>query len=399
MVSMNTHILIHYAELALKGQNRPFFQKSLVRNLKNLTAGLGLREIQQPYGRLVLVLEPDANLAELEKRLRHAFGISNFSFAHEVAGDLEQLKAAITRCLEGRRFASFAVRVKRPDKTFPMNSMQIAAVLGRHVQEVSGKPVNLTGPELEIGIEVLPHRFLVHFGKIQGPGGLPVGAGGKVLVMLSGGIDSPVAAYMMARRGCLPHFVHFHAFPFGDHRSRDKAIGLAEMLSFHQFRTRLFIIPFGKIQEQIVRNIPPQYSVIMYRRMMVRIACALARKNRIPALVSGESLGQVASQTLHNLAVVDQVADLPLLRPLVGHNKTEIIHIAQEIGTYPTSILPFEDCCTLFIPKHPVTRSHPQRVEALEAALEVDQLVEAGLSQVEQVDLPRPLNRKPTNFV
>jgi thiamine biosynthesis protein ThiI len=250
--------------------------------------------------------------------------------------------------------------------------------------------VSLNHPELTVYIELIPRQTLVYLEKLPGSGGLPLGMSGRLMCLLSGGLDSPVAAYRMMKRGCEVDFVHFHSYPFLDRSSQDKARQLVRLLTRYQYASRLFLAPFGDVQQHIIGTAPPPYRVVLYRRCMLRIAEALARQREALALVTGESLGQVASQTLQNLSVIEAAATLPVLRPLIGMDKSEIIQEAQAIGTHDTSILPDQDCCTLFVPRHPTTRAQPDRIEALEQSLDLPALMQLALDGMQTVDLQFP---------
>ncbi|HYL82561.1 MAG TPA: tRNA uracil 4-sulfurtransferase ThiI, partial [Candidatus Acidoferrum sp.] len=255
--------------------------------------------------------------------------------------------------------------------------------LGAFIQERTQATVDLEHPDLTVHVEVLPHDLYFSFGREPGPGGLPVGVSGRVVALLSGGIDSPVAVQRLQKRGCRVVLVHFHSFPFLDGTSRDKAVDLAQLLTRFQFQSRLYLVPFGEIQRQVVAGVPPPLRVVLYRRLMSRIAEQIAEREQAKALVTGESLGQVASQTLENLAVIEEAVGLPVLRPLIGSDKEEIVQQARALGTYDISIIPDQDCCRLFVPRHPATRSTLEEVRAAESRLDVGKLVQMGLDQME----------------
>jgi thiamine biosynthesis protein ThiI len=281
-------------------------------------------------------------------------------------------------------FDSFRISARRADKRFPLNSQQINTEVGAHVQELTGKRVDLAHPELNIHLEVMPGETFLYLRKIEGAGGLPVGAGGVVVALLSGGIDSPVAACRMMRRGCRVIFVHFHSFPYLNRKSQDKAQELARHLTRRQYESLLYLVPFGDVQKEVVVQAPAPYRVVLYRRLMLRIAARFAGRHGAGALVTGESLGQVASQTLENISAIEQAVDMPVLRPLIGMDKNEISEQAMAMGTYQTSIIPDQDCCQLFTPRQPVTRSRLQDVLKAESALDVPRLVEQAVCGAEE---------------
>jgi len=306
------------------------------------------------------------------------------------ARDIEALRARILEALNGTRFESFRIETQRGDKTFPLNSPEINRRLGAAVKEKSAARVDLTHPELTVFVEILPRDAFFGFNKIAGAGGLPVGASGRVVSLISGGIDSPVAAYRMLQRGCRLIFVHFHSAPYLDKTSQEKVRQLVTALTRHQFQSRLYMVPFGEIQRQIVAAVNRPLRVILYRRMMLRIAEGLARKEKAKALVTGESLGQVASQTLENMAVIQQAAALPILRPLVGMDKQEIIDQARRIGTFEISSIPDQDCCQLFVPKHPATKARFDEVEDAESNYDPKEMLRYGLENATEEEFNFP---------
>jgi len=372
-------VIVHYHEISLKGGNRPLFLRRLVRNLAQATAGLGVRAIHRLPGRIVLDLEPAAPLAELEERIGQVFGIANFSSALRVPARLEAFREAAARLLEGRSFESFRITARRTFKAFPMTSEEVNRDLGAFVLSRFPTRVNLDQPALTVYVEILPREAFVYADRRPGPGGLPVGVSGGVVALLSGGIDSPVAAWRMLRRGCEVIFVHFHSYPYLPDTSQAKARTLVRLLTRHQYASRLWLVPFGELQREVVLSVVPPLRVVVYRRLMARIAEALARREGARALVTGESVGQVASQTLENLARTTEVVGLPILRPLIGMDKEEIVRQARQIGSYEISIEPDQDCCTLFVPPHPETRAAAEVVAKAEAALEIERLVRQGV--------------------
>lgn len=383
-------ILAHYQEIALKGRNRPWFLHRLVRHLRAALADLHLRAVRTPMGRIEIELGDRAPWPEVRERLQRVFGLANFTRAARAPLDVEALAAAILRDLPEGPVESFRVTVRRADKRFPLSSPELERELGRRVQQARGWPVRLKGAALVIGVELLATEAFYYFGKEPGPGGMPTGTGGRVAVLLSGGIDSPVAAWRMMRRGCYATLVHFHSYPFLSTASQEKARALARLLARYQLQVPLYLVAFGELQRQVTLSVPGPMRVVIYRRLMLRIAEAIARRVRARALVTGESVGQVASQTLENLTVIAEAASMEILRPLVGMDKEEITAEAQRLGTYPVSIVPDEDCCTLFTPRHPVTRARLADVRAAEAALPIDELVRAAVAGavVERVVFP-----------
>jgi len=384
-------VLIRYHEIALKKGNRPYFTELLKRNLVTAVKDLGVKEIRSLPARLLLTFKNDIDQTTVVGRIQSVFGVANFSPVERTPRDLEVIQARILDSLSGISFSSFRIETQRGDKTFPLTSPEINRRLGAPVKERSGARVDLETPEVTVTVEILPRDAFFGFRRIQGAGGLPVGASGRVVCLLSGGIDSPVAAYRMMQRGCRLIFVHFHSAPYLDTTSQEKVRTLVSTLTRHQYLSRLYLVPFGEIQRQIVTVVARPLRVVLYRRMMLRIAEALARTAKAKALVTGESLGQVASQTLDNMAVIQQASTLPILRPLVGMDKQEIIDQARRIGTFDTSSIPDQDCCQLFVPKHPATQACFADVEADESKFDVNELVQYGFENATKEEFNFPV--------
>jgi thiamine biosynthesis protein ThiI len=374
------NLIVRYHEIALKGRNRPFFVERLADNLRRVLSDFPGVTVQPVSSRISVQLPDEAPWETVRDRVETVFGVANFSRAGEVPADLEALKRAAVEGLQGARFGSFRVTTRRSDKSFPRNSGEIDREVGAAVHTATGVRVDLENPELTVWVEVLRDRILYSFDKHPGPGGFPVGTSGRVLALLSGGIDSPVAAWRMMKRGCRVVLAHFHAFPLLDRSTIDKTRELARILTRWQLRTRLLQVPFGPVQQAVVAACPAPLRVVLYRRFMVRIAEGLARRHRARALVTGESLGQVASQTLDNMLVIGEAARGAVLRPLVGMDKEEITAQARRIGTFAVSTLPDQDCCQLFVPRHPATAARPEDVARAEEALDVPGLVAAALA-------------------
>jgi tRNA uracil 4-sulfurtransferase len=377
------YLVGRYHEIALKGRNQWRFVEQLRHNLRSVFADVRLGKIRSEGPRIIVELPDELDDATAIGRAAGLFGLANFSLSYRVSLEMEAIKAeAIARAREHPAH-SFRIRTRRGDKRFPMNSMEVDREVGAAIVDAFGYRVDLHDPELTISIEILADAAFVSAGKIPGPGGLPVGISGRALALISGGIDSPVAAYRMMRRGLMLDFVHFHAYPLVSAASLEKASELVAQLTRYQTRSTLALVPFGMLQREIVARSERPLRVVMYRRFMMRIASALAVRFRARALVTGESLGQVASQTLDNLAVIENAARLPVMRPLLGMDKNEIVEQARAIGTFETSILADQDCCTLFVPEHPETHARLAEVEAMETRFDVDQMVEDAVSATE----------------
>jgi thiamine biosynthesis protein ThiI len=389
--------LVHYGELALKGRNRPWFLNTLLRNIASALRGLDAGKPRHLMGRIAIPLGPEADWAEVRDRLARLPGIGNFTLATHVPADLEAIASGVLDAVRGRSTGSFRISARRADKRFPFSTPDIERDIGGRVQAITGWKVDLSRPELVIHIEIVTSDAFFYFDRFAGAGGLPVGTSGRVLCLLSGGIDSPVAAWRILRRGCQAQFVHFHSYPILSNTSQEKARTLVERLTRHQLRSRLHLVPFGAVQQQVVVTVPPPLRVVIYRRLMVRIAEAIARPSGAQALVTGDVIGQVASQTIENLSVVERVATMPVLRPLIGFDKEEITAEAQRLGTYETSIIPDEDCCTLFTPRFPSTRATLEAAEAAEAALDVDTLVARAVAGTVAEHFRYPAVHAPVN--
>jgi thiamine biosynthesis protein ThiI len=297
-------------------------------------------------GRIDIELDAGAPVDRVEDRLRRVFGIANFSYAGRAPHAFDALASAIIAAIGDRTAESFRVRARRADKRLPFTSPQIEREMGGRVKQATGWRVDLDNAALTVHIEMMPEHAFFYFGKEPGAGGLPTGTGGRVACLLSGGIDSPVAAYRMMRRGCTVLFIHFHSYPILSRASQDKVREIARLLTTYQLRSRLMLVPFGEVQQKVVLTVPPALRVVIYRRLMMRIAERLARGWRARALVTGEVIGQVASQTLDNLTVIAEATSLEILRPLVGCDKDEIAAEAERLGTFPISIIPDHDCCS-----------------------------------------------------
>ena len=386
-----TSILVHYSEVALKGKNRSWFVHRLVRNLHAALAGLHVKEVRTPAGRIEIVLGQDWTMGEIKDRLSRVFGIANYSAAMHVPRDFEGMADAIVANLPPKEAANtFRVFVRRADPKFTTPSPDLARDLGSKVWHARGWKVDLEHADLVIGVEIAPGVAYCWIGREQGAGGLPTGTAGRVVALLSGGIDSPVAAWRMMKRGLHVTFVHFHSAPFLSTASQEKVRRLAEVLTRHQLQSRLYLVPFGELQRQITLSVPGDLRVIVYRRMMLRIAQRIARDVRARALVTGDVIGQVASQTLDNMTVIDRASHLTILRPLVGMDKEEIIAQAQRLGTFEISIIPDQDSCTLFTPRHPETHARRAIVDDAEKTLPIDEMVTTAVKAavVESLSFP-----------
>lgn len=365
------YVLGTYHEIVLKGQNRGFFERKLVANIKRVLAGLPVASVTIP-SRVVVAFTQDLPWASVYPRLASVFGLRSLipaTWAGTTYDDLEQAVGARLDTLPGE---SFAVRCKRSDKRFPLTSEDIQKRLGAFIKARTGKRVDLSNPHTVVRVYVQSDGIYLSLGEVPGPGGLPVGTSGKVLVLISGGIDSPVAALLTLKRGAKVEFVHFHSAPYTSEASVRKVEELVRLLARYQGQARLTLVPFGQFQQEVARSAPERLRVVLYRRMMLRVAARIARRHGCLALATGESLNQVSSQTLENLAAIDRVAHMPVLRPLIGLDKQEIIDLATKAGTFEISILPHQDCCSFLQPLHPATRTTPRACEEAEEKLDVE---------------------------
>ena len=377
-------IIIRYSEIHLKGNNKEYFESALISNLKTALKGFDL-QFGRSNARYVLRNFDESLTPQIIDCVKNVFGVHSLSVAEEVPSTLEDIRAAAIALAPKR--GSFKVSTNRADKRFPLHSMDLSAEIGGDVLENnSALTVNLHNPDHVINIDIRENgKTFVFRDVIRGVNGMPVGTGGKAVAMLSGGIDSPVAMYMMAKRGMSLRAVHFHSFPYTSAQAKQKVLDLAAIVKKYTLRMTVDVVSFTEIQTAIHERCPEEYMITIMRRFMMRIAEKLARINGCGAVVTGESLGQVASQTLESITSTNAVTHIPVFRPLIGFDKEEIIDIAHKIGTYETSILPYEDCCTIFLPKRPVTKPRLSAVEKVESALDVETLVQNALQNVETV--------------
>jgi len=375
--------VIHYNELGLKKGNRDYFENALCANINAAVQDCGVDRARRISGRILLPLKGGAEIPEIKQRLGRVFGIAYFAEAWSSPQAVENLETNAWALIEGRAFKSFKIDTRRGDKSFPLTSVEINQRVGAYVKEQSQARVDLEHPELTCWIEIVEKYALVYIDRMPGPGGLPVGTSGKVVVLLSGGIDSPVAAWKMIKRGCTPVFVHFHSFPFTNKESQEKARQLARLLSTYAFKAKIYLVPFAEIQRHIMVETPIETRVILYRRYMMRLAEQIARSEKARVLVTGDSVGQVASQTIENIDVISRAVSMPILRPLIGDDKLEIVDVARRIGTYDISILPDQDCCSLFVPKHPETKANLTEIENSETRLNVAEAMTVAFESAE----------------
>lgn len=385
---MKRLLLVRYGEIGLKGGNRHLFEEQLMDNMRHALGDDIAARVRREYGRVFVELDDGDQMEDALERLSRVFGIVALNPALQVPLQLENIQeAAVALATPGAEMArTFRVTARRPNKRFPMTSQQVnEAVGGALLRSVPGLSVRLKQPDMTVFVELRDKAAYVYVDQVDGPGGLPVGASSKALLLLSGGIDSPVAGWMALKRGIALEAIHFHSPPFTSERAKQKAVDLAEALASWGRPVPLHVVHFTEIQTALHDAVPESLGMTVMRRFMVRIATEWARRRGAPALVTGESVGQVASQTLESMAAINAVTTTPILRPLVGFDKHEIMARAEQIGTYDISIRPYDDCCTLFVPERPATKPSIHETEAAERKLDVDGLVNSALQSIETV--------------
>ncbi|WP_227936585.1 tRNA uracil 4-sulfurtransferase ThiI [Alkalihalobacillus deserti] len=395
------HILIRFGELALKGKNRSVFEKRLLENIKMSLKSVPNLQIKRTFGRIMIELNGE-NHEPVVGKLKDIFGIHSFSLAFKVENELEAMQKGALKVLRSYENANtFKITARRAYKPFPLDTMQLNREVGGYVLEnTPGVTVDVHNPDVDIRVEVRETATYITSASYQGAGGLPVGTSGKVLLLLSGGIDSPVAGYLTMKRGAKIEAVHFHSPPYTNERAKQKVIDLAKTLTKFGNSVVLHLVPFTDVQKHIHSEIPSNMQMTIMRRIMLRISERIALDRGILALGTGESLGQVASQTLHSMNTINEVTNLPIIRPLVTMDKLEVIKIAQKIDTYETSILPFEDCCTIFLPPDSKTRPKREHANKYEQYLEMDKYIDDAVARTEKMVLTSsaPVNKEVDNL-
>jgi len=382
----NLHIVVHYAELGLKGKNRPFFERQLAKNIHAVLTELGPVQTKRFWGRLLVTIPASIPFAEVRRRLQPLFGIAYFARARVVSLPWDDIQQAV---LEEANLlldsdTSFRVKAHRGDKRYPLTSPEIGRQLGAAIVAATGAPVDLHSPAVTIYVNIQVEHAYVFAEKIPGAGGLPVGVTGRVMGLLSGGLDSPVAAHLMLKRGCKIDFVHFHALRSAEEAANSKIIELARRVIIPQgISAQVHLVPYHPFQMRLLTD-ESRYELVIFRRFMARVAQELARRHRAQAIVTGDNLGQVASQTLENLVVVDQVVEMPIFRPLLCFDKLEIIDLAYKLGTFDLSVKPYKDCCSI-VDRHPATRVRADQLTRLELAIDFPKLIAESLAETTTV--------------
>ncbi len=387
-------LIVRCGEVALKGMNKPYFERVLAERIKkrlNLS-GYGNADVKRHEGLIFVRFDKAWNYVDVATEISKVFGVASISPAMEAESNLdaigEEAVNLMLRLIEERGIKTFKAEAKRADKSFPITSPEIAKNIGAKVLKgCKVLKVDVHNPDVLLHVDLRHDQSYIYTDKLPGFGGLPLGTNGKGMVLLSGGIDSPVAAWMMAKRGMVIEAVHFHSYPYTSQRAQEKVEELASIVASYTGDFKLHVINILPIQEEIVKNCPEAETTIHVRRFMMRIAERIAEKNRAMMLITGENLGQVASQTAEALVVTDSVVSMPVMRPLIAMDKVDIMEKAREIGTFETSIEPYEDCCTVFLPKHPTTKPKLEKILASEEALDVESLIEAAVASETIIDI------------
>ena len=389
---MKEIVLAKYGEIILKGGNRPRFENILISNINNALKQVAKAHVRVMQATVYVNVEDQEKIDIVIERMSKIFGIVSITRAAVCEKDIEKIKLCAKEYLkdELQDGVKFKVEAKRSDKAFPFKSPEICMEVGGYLDdEFPNISVDVHNPDRTVKVEVREFGAYIYCmeNKIKGQGGMPIGTGSKATLLLSGGIDSPVAGHMIAKRGVEIDAVNFFSFPYTSERAKEKVISLARIIAQYTSKINLYIVPFTEIQLQIRECCPEEHMTLIMRRFMMRIAERIAEKNKSLALITGESVGQVASQTLAALDVTNAVVDMPILQPLIGMDKLEIMDRAREIGTFETSILPYEDCCTVFTPKHPTVNPRRSNIEKTEMALNVSELIESALQGVEKIEI------------
>ncbi len=387
---MKKVFLVKYGEIALKGLNKPYFERMLINQIKSRLKAFKVIDIFKSDGIVYVKMDENESDTQVIKEIKKVFGIAYISLSYETETDIEMItKSAVEyvkNLISETQIKTFKVETRRGYKQFSLKSPEISSLVGASIlKETQGISVDVHQPDYRIYIDVRRDKSYIYSEKIQGYGGLPLGTNGKGLILLSGGIDSPVAGWMMAKRGMQIEAVHFHSYPFTSERAKEKVMDLAKIMTQYTGKIKIHHVNLLNIQQQIAEKCPEAELVILSRRFMMKIAERIAKSNRCDALITGESLGQVASQTIHGLVATDHSVNMIVMRPLIATDKVDIMNVAKDIGTYETSIQPYEDCCTVFLPKHPSTRPKLENILRSENLLDVEGLIEDALLDTEVV--------------
>jgi len=378
------YFVLRYGEIGIKGKNQPQFQKLLMHNIGIAVRGQEYDSIKLAFSKIILKLNDKSKIKDIEESLKHVFGVENLSQALSCSSNYSEIEKTAVDMASSEKSKTFRITSTRSWKGFPLDSMQLNKRLGAAVARL-GKKVCLDKPGLNIEVNVLKERTFIFTKKMSGPGGLPVGCADRAISLLSGGIDSPVSSWLMMKRGCPLVLVHFYNENLG---SPEKIKEIAKAVCRYQPTTRLYMVPFADCQKEIISKAPADYRMILYRRFMLRIANAIALKEKVNQIITGDSLGQVASQTFENMDVISKASDIPIYRPLISFDKKEIVSMAEKIGTYSLSIKPYPDCCSFMVPKHPVTKARIGMVESAEHKVDMNELIDNAIKKMEILNIP-----------
>ncbi len=384
------YIICHYSEIALKGNNRRFFEEQLIENIKRVLNKEFYFFIKRISGRIIIKLDQQGlkEKQQIEKRLKFVFGISSFSFCYEVNQDLQSINKGALSALKEQSFKKFKVKTQRSNKNFNLSSQQVNEKVGEHIlNNFKNIEVSLKNPDIIIFIEIVEKYAFVYIEKIKSHGGLPTGISGKAISLLSGGIDSPVASFLAMTRGIKVIFVHFHSYPETSQNSLDKVKEIVEKLSLYQGQSKLYLVPISKVQREIVLKIPEKLRIIFYRRIMLTIAKEIALKEKAKVLFTGDSIGQVASQTIENISAIEYNLNMPVIRPLACQDKDSIIKKSKEIGVFDISILPHDDCCSRFLPRRPETKAKIEEVLQQEKKIDINETAKQLIKETDIITI------------
>ncbi len=375
---MFNSVIVHYGEIGIKGKNRSFFEKKLVENIRWNIKNINFLSVKRIFGRIIIEIDKSTKINELKSKLENIFGISNFSFGVKAELDIEDIKSK-SLDLISNKIKTFRIKATRANKKFKYSSSELNNIIGEHVVRNKKLKVDLDNADQTLFIEIVENNAFLYNEKIKSLDGLPVGVSGKVISLISGGIDSPVSSYLVMKRGCSVIFVHFFNSTINTKQSLDKVINLVNVLSKYQFKTKLYLVPFEDIQKEIIKQVPSKYRMIIYKRYMLQISEKILENENALALIDGANIGQVASQTLSNISVINKATKYSVLSPLLGFDKEEIIQIAKKINTFELSILPYQDCCSFLISEHPATTSNINEVNDFEFKLNKKELIDKAI--------------------
>ena len=383
----NYSILIHYSEIALKLKNRPYFERMFINNIKLHLEGLGFSNIKLKAARVIIHGINFKDWGKFKHCLKNVMGLQNATLMIKVKTDLKEIQKTSSHLIKNISFDKFRITTKRQYKQFQYTSGDINTIIGKHIQDQTKSSVNLNNPDCNIIIEIMKDISYIGYDKISGFSGLPANCQEKALSLISSGIDSPVASFEMIKRGVIVEFIHFHSLPAINKQSIENVKNILKVLSNYQLDSTLFLVPLFELQQKVMQIIPDKYWVIFFRKLMIELSNTIAEKNGAIALISGESVGQVASQTLSNIRAISKNSTLPILRPLCGMNKEDIVNKAKLIGTYDISIMQHDDCCSFFVPPHPETKARLNDISDMEEKLNLSESLSTAIEKTEKINI------------